>query len=93
MSQRSNEELLERYEAGLSIYQSDKARLGRLIAAAYANKQAHKRIMQMSEEELIAELAKDGETLESAAAKGRAAFERAKAIVDGPPLPAGVREP
>lgn len=41
MSQRTNEELLERHEAGLSIYKSDERRLGRLIAAAYANKRAH----------------------------------------------------
>jgi hypothetical protein len=40
MSQRTNEELLERHEAGLSVYKSDEDRLGRLIAAAYANKRA-----------------------------------------------------
>ena len=41
------------------------------------------RIMNMmSEDDLRAELAKDGETLESAATRGRAAFERAKMIVD-----------
>ncbi len=36
------------------------------------------RIMDMSETELAADLAKDGETIESAAAKARAAFDRAK---------------
>jgi len=41
MSKRSNEELMDRHEAGLSVYKSDEARLGRLIAAAYANKRAH----------------------------------------------------
>jgi hypothetical protein len=38
------------------------------------------RIMKMSEGELAAELAKDGETIESVAAQGRAAFERALAV-------------
>ena len=41
MSQRTNEEILERHEKGLSQYASDDRRLGRLIAAAYANKRAH----------------------------------------------------
>ena len=40
MSQRTNEELLERHEAGLSVYKSDERRLSRLIAAAYANKRS-----------------------------------------------------
>ena len=39
-------------------------------------------IMSMSEDELRAELAKDGETLESAAARGREAFEKAKTRAD-----------
>lgn len=36
----------------------------------------HEEILTMSEVELAAELAKDGETIESAAAKARAIFER-----------------
>jgi len=39
------------------------------------------RILNMPEAELATELAKDGETMESAAQKGRAAFERACAAL------------
>jgi hypothetical protein len=42
MSKRTNEELLERHEAGLPVCKSDEARLVRLIAAVHANKQARK---------------------------------------------------
>lgn len=37
-------------------------------------------ILTMSEDELAAELAKDGETIESAATKARAIFERVAAL-------------
>lgn len=40
------------------------------------------RILNMPEEELAAELAKDGETMESVADSGRAILARAIAIVD-----------
>lgn len=40
------------------------------------------RIMNMSEDELRADLEKDGDTIEAAAARMQAAFERAKMIVD-----------
>lgn len=40
------------------------------------------RIMNMSEQELAADLAKSGETMEAVAARGRAIFERACAQVD-----------
>lgn len=41
------------------------------------------RIMALSESDLAAEVTRDGETPESVAAKCRAIFERACAIVDG----------
>lgn len=40
------------------------------------------RIMDMSEDELRSELAKEGKTLEGVAAEGRAIFEKAKTQAD-----------
>lgn len=42
----------------------------------------YEEVMAMSEEELVAELAKDGETLESNAAKMQGIFHKAKAEAD-----------
>lgn len=41
MSQRTNDEILERHEKGLPQYKSDERRLHYIIQAAYANKRAH----------------------------------------------------
>lgn len=49
------------------------------------NRREVARIMGLSDAEIAAEVTRDGETPESVAAKCRAIFERACAIVDGRP--------